>query len=68
MSADVVLVADSIAAEYLLQSAVGQAMKYVSLVQMTYVLALISARSQFCLLIIEIISGAAFPSSFNRPT
>lgn len=34
----------------------------------TYVRALIRARSQFCLLIMEIISGAALPSSFSRPT
>ncbi len=34
----------------------------------TYILPFTNARSQFCLLIIEIISGAALPSSFRRPT
>lgn len=34
----------------------------------THILEFTNARSQFCLLIIEIISGAALPSSFNLPT
>lgn len=34
----------------------------------TYVRAFTNARSQFCLLIMEIISGAALPSSLSLPT
>ena len=34
----------------------------------TYLRALTNARSQFCLLIMDIISGAARPSSLSRPT
>ena len=69
MAANVVLIADRVAAEDFLKSASSlvSTFPFASKIS-TYVLALISARSQFCLLIILIISGAALPSSFSLPT
>lgn len=67
VSANTILIADSISSKDLLKT-IKVSSAHRKLLQDTHFLALIKARSQFCLLIIEIISGAALPSSFNRPT
>ena len=61
-----ILVANCIAAKDFLEPvARSGSVKWTG--RQTYVLALIKARSQFCLLIIETISGANLPPSFKRP-
>ena len=68
MSTNVILVADSIASKYLLKPA-SQIYQYcTNRGTDAYVRAFAKARSQFCLLIMEIISGAAFPASLSFPT
>ena len=67
VTANMVFIAGSIATEDLLQTEKGQ-LKYVKSGWATYVRALANARSQFCLLIIEIISGVDLPSSLRRAT
>lgn len=66
--ANVVLVTHSIAAENFLKSAFVLARYSTNRFNSTYTLAFTSALSQFCLLIMEIISGATLPSSFSLPT
>lgn len=70
VATDVVFVTDGVTTENLLQSTCSdQHGRARSLgVSRTYILALTRARSQFWRLIMEIISGAALPSSFNLPT
>lgn len=65
---NVVFVAHGVATKDLLQSAIRSASPSPSNRSRTYILAFTSARSQFCLLIMEIISGATLPSSFSLPT
>ena len=67
MPSDSVLIRYCISTKHFLQSAHSQ-YNIMQALGTTYVRALINALSQFCLLIIEIISGAALPSSFRRPT
>lgn len=67
VSANAVLVRDCVSTENLLKS-VHRLADATKVMFRTYVRALTRARSQFCLLIIEIISGAALPSSFSLPT
>lgn len=71
MSSNRVLITDSVTSKYFLQAEIRSVMaeereRDVGLY--AYVRALIKALSQFCRLIMDIISGAAFPSSFKRPT
>ena len=69
MPSNLILITNGVATKHLLETAT--LVSHLSQIQPsinTYVLAFTSARSQFCLLIIEIISGAALPSSFNLPT
>lgn len=69
MSSDVVLITDGVASKDFLQPATGLATTPIVMREnITYTRAFTRALSQFCLLIIEIISGAALPSSFRRPT
>jgi len=67
MPADAVFVRHCIATEDFLKP-FHRSVKASKLVCCTYVRALTKARSQFCLLIMEIISGAALPSSLSLPT
>lgn len=62
-----ILIRHSVSTKHFLEPIAKSIIASVNMVH-TYVRALIRARSQFCLLIMEIISGAALPSSFNRPT
>ena len=61
MSPNPIFVANSIASKHFLKPIENQIELQKPQRPDTYVLELMSARSQFCLLIIEIISGAAFP-------
>jgi hypothetical protein len=67
MPSNAILVRDSVSTKHFLEAMGKLAASYRSS-QSTYVRALIRARSQFCLLIMDIISGAALPSSFSLPT
>jgi hypothetical protein len=67
MPSNTVLVRDGVSAKHFLEPGASQQCLQSGHIN-TYVRALTRARSQFCLLIMEIISGAALPSSFNLPT
>lgn len=68
VAADAVLVADGISTKYFLQAVSSQRARRLQVIRRAHILALTNARSQFCLLIMEIISGAALPSSLSLPT
>lgn len=69
MSSNSILVADSIATEYFLQAKTRLVMrKTYQGTEDPYMRALTNARSQLCRFTMDIISGAALPSSFRRPT
>lgn len=67
VTTDMVFITSSIATEDFLETKKGQ-LEYVRKGRATYVRALANARSQFCLLIIEIISGVDLPASLRRAT
>jgi hypothetical protein len=66
VSTDTILVTNSIASKDLLEPDLVVSENIQG--KRAHLRALISARSQFCRLIIEIISGAALPWSNSRPT
>lgn len=69
MSPDTVLIRDCVPSKHFLES--NSPLAHATQTHdatLTYVRELTRARSQFCLLIMDIISGAAFPSSLSLPT
>lgn len=68
MPANAILIRDRVSTKHLLKPKSGVRLWFGGIEGKTYVRELISARSQFCLLIMEIISGAALPSSLSLPT
>lgn len=67
MSSNSIFIAHCVTSKDLLQAIGNQSRLLIDRIT-THIRAFSKARSQLCLLIIEIISGAALPASFRRPT